>query len=119
MLYLYAMNAPTPPTSAALLKKIAEIQQMERGSISVLRKTPDGPFYNHQTWENGRKVSRYVPRDQIPALQEANHGYHQFQQLTQEYADPIIHKTRTERAAQIKRDLLLKSSSPKTPKSRN
>ena len=119
MLYLYAMNASTPPISAALLKKIAEIQQMERGSISVLRKTPDGPFYNHQTWENGKNVSRYVPRDQIPALQEAINGYQQFKQLTQEYAEQIIQKTRTERAAQVKKNLLLKSSSPKTPKSRN
>ena len=108
------MNPPT--LLSALLQQIARIQQMERGTLSVLRTTPDGSFYNHQAWENGRNVSRYVPRDQIAALQEAIDGYRQFKQLTQEYAEQIIQKTRTERAAHAKKNRLRKSSSPKRKK---
>jgi hypothetical protein len=90
---------------------------MERGKISVTRQTPEGPLYNHQTWENGKNVSRYVPRGQVAAVQEAIDGYQRFQQLTQEYARQIIHQTRAERAAHIKKKRPRKSSSPRTPKS--
>lgn len=43
---------------------------------------------------NGRNVVRYVPRDQVPALQNALAGYSRFIQLTQAYADQIIEKSR-------------------------
>jgi hypothetical protein len=95
---------PTPTNPNSLLKEIAKIQQMERGKISVIRKTLEGCFYNHQTWENGQNVSRYVPCDQVTALQEAIDGYQQFKQLTEEYAQQIINKTRAERAANIKKN---------------
>jgi len=110
---------PTPAHPNSLLKEIAKIQQMERGKISVIRKTSAGCFYNHQTWENGKNVSRYVPCDQVTALQQAIDGYQQFKQLTEEYAQQIIDKTRAERAANVKKKRRPKSSSPKTPKSNN
>ena len=81
---------PTPTNPNSLLKEIAKIQQMERGKISVIRETSEGCFYNHQTWENGKNVSRYVPCDQVTALQQAINGYQQFKQLTEEYAQHII-----------------------------
>jgi hypothetical protein len=34
---------------------------MERGTLSVIRQGPAGPYYNHQCYEEGRHVSRYVP----------------------------------------------------------
>ena len=95
---------PTPTNPNSLLKEIAKIQQMERGKISVIRETAEGCFYNHQTWENGKNVSRYVPCDQVTALQQAINGYQQFKQLTEEYAQQIIDKTRAERAANIKKN---------------
>ena len=95
---------PTPANPNSLLKEIAKIQQMERGTISVLRKTPAGCFYNHQTWENGKNVCRYVPCDQVTALQQAIDGYQQFKQLTEKYAQQIIDKTRAERAANVKKN---------------
>ena len=95
---------PTPAYPNSLLKEIAKIQQMERGKISVIRKTSEGCFYNHQTWENGKNVSRYVPCDQVTALQQAIDGYQQFKQLTEEYAQQIIDKTRAERAANVKKN---------------
>jgi hypothetical protein len=104
MLYLFLMNTPNSATPASLLKQIAQIQQMERGTISLMRKTPSGEFYNHQTWENGKNKSRYVAREEVPSLQEAINGYHLFKELSEEYAQRVIDKTRAERAARSKKN---------------
>jgi hypothetical protein len=110
------MNAPITPQS--LLQQIAQIQHMERGKLCVLREGPPGPYYNHQTWENGRNVSRYVPQDQVPALQQAIAGYERFQNLTDQYAQIIIQQTRADLAAGLKKKTPRpKSSWPKTKKS--
>jgi hypothetical protein len=113
------MNTPSPSNANAILKQIANIQQMERGKISIIRQTPDGPFYNHQTWEKGRNVSRYLPRDQVSAVQDAINGYQQFKQLAEDYAQHIIEKSRAERGALVKKKCLAKSSSPKMRRSSN
>ncbi len=55
------MNTQTTPQSVL---KSAQIQHMERGKLCILREGPEGPYYNHQSWENGKNVSRYVPQDQ-------------------------------------------------------
>jgi len=67
---------------------------MEHGKLCRMGKGPSGPYYNHQRWENGRNVVRYVPRGQIPALQEALDGYQRFRILARAYADQIIRQTR-------------------------
>ena len=105
----------TPPS---LLQQIAQIQHMERGKLCVLREGPQGPYYNHQTWENGKNVSRYVPQDQVPALQQAIAGYEQFQNLMEQYVQLILQKTRAELATGLKKKIPPPSSSwPKTRKS--
>lgn len=68
---------------------------MERGKLCPM---PGRPFFNHQTWENGRNLVRYVPRDQIESLRKAIDGYRRFQQLIQQYATLIIEKSRQQRA---------------------
>lgn len=88
------MNASSDPK--VLLQQAARIPRLERGKISILRQGPTGPFYNHQCRENGKNVSRYVPRDQVHSVQEAIDGYAQFQQLVQEYVDQVVAKTRAE-----------------------
>jgi len=55
------------PTPQSLLQDIAQIQSLDRGTVSVLRQGPQGPYYNHQCYEKGRNVSRYVPRSRWPA----------------------------------------------------
>jgi hypothetical protein len=82
------------PTPQKLLQQLAGITRMERGTLCRMREGPRGPYFNHQTWENGRNVVRYVPREQVPALQEAIANYRRFQRLTQAYADAIIRQTR-------------------------
>lgn len=81
--------------SEALLKKIARIQQMERGKLCPMQ---SGAYYNHQTWENGKNVVRYVPRDRVANLKKAIAGYQLFLKLSQAYADQIILHTRLDTA---------------------
>lgn len=107
-------------TPQELLNQIAQIQHMERGKLCVLRQGSEGPYYNCQSRENGRNFSRYVPRDQVQLYQEAIQGYQKFQQLTEQYAQQVIKKTRAELAANSKKKNLKsrpKSSWPRTRRS--
>ena len=110
------MNTKSSPQS--VLHDIAQIQHMERGTLSVIRQGPEGPYYNHQCYEGGRNVSRYVPSAQVGQIQEAIEGYHRFQELTQQYAQLVVEKTRAEREAGAKKKTRRPNSSwPKTRKS--
>jgi hypothetical protein len=81
-------------TPRSILQQIARIQDMERGKLCPMR---GGRYFNHQTWENGRNVVRYVTAAQAPALQKSIAGYQRFQKLTQNYVDLIVRKTRQRR----------------------
>jgi hypothetical protein len=82
------------PKPEALLKQIARIQDMERGKLCRMRASPSGVYYNHQTWEQGRNVVRYAPRERVAHLQKAIAGYQQYLKLTKAYADGVIRRTR-------------------------
>src|SRR5271170_8275486 len=72
--YTSSMNTKSSPQS--VLHDLAQIQHMERGALSVIRQGPDGPYYNHQCYEEGKNVSRYVPSSQVDEIKEAIEGYH-------------------------------------------
>jgi len=102
----------------SLLAQIAQIKHMERGKLCVLREGPDGPYYNCQSRENGKNFSRYVPRDKVQAYQEAIDGYHRFCQLTQQYAQSVIQRTRAQWASGSKKKNSPRNSfSPRKPNS--
>ena len=82
------MNSKSTPES--ILQQIARIQRMDQGTVSVIRQGPHGPYYNHQCYENGRNVSRYLPAEQVPALEEAIEGYRRFQELVKQYVQHVI-----------------------------
>ena len=108
----------TPTTPESILQALAQIQRLDRGSVSVLRQGPNGPYYNHQCYENGRNVSRYVPAEQVAELQAAIADYQRFQQLVQQHVELLVQQTRAERAAGSKKKTPpLTSSWPKTRKS--
>ena len=121
--YTTLMNPPITPQS--FLEQILPIQQMEHGSLSIIRQGPNGPYYNLNSWENDKNSCRYVPQDKVPAVQQAINGYHQYQQLTQEYAQQVIEKTRAELAIGVKKKPHhkhkphLQSPWPRKPKSSN
>jgi hypothetical protein len=102
----------------SVLQQIAQIQSMERGKLSVIKQSASGPFYKLQARQNGKNVTRYVPREQVPAVQQALEGYKQFQALTEQYADEVITQTRAAIAAGSKKKPFRPSSSwPKNKKS--
>lgn len=96
-----AMSTPNPLTN--ILQQIAGIQSMERGKLSIIREGAAGPFYKLQAREKGKNVTRYVPREQAPAVQEAIEGYQRFEALTEEYAHHVIADTRAALAAGFKK----------------
>src|SRR5216683_6524689 len=114
--YTTPMNAKSTPQS--VLHELAQIQRLERGTLSVIRQGPEGPYYNHQCYEEGRNVSRYVPSELVGEVREAIQGYHRFQELAQQYAQLVVEKTRAEREAGSKKKAQRQNSSwPKTRKS--
>src|SRR5271157_5928637 len=90
------------PTPESILQQIAHIPRMDQGVVSVIRQGPHGPYYNHQCYEDGKNVSRYVPAEQVPELEEAIEGYRRFQQLVKQYVRLQVEKTRAERNAGLK-----------------
>ena len=81
-----------------LLARMGRIEQMERGKLCRMT---GRPHYNHQTWRNGRNVVRYVPAEQVAALQTAIDGYRLFMKLARQHAEQIIQRTRRERPARL------------------
>ena len=99
----------TKSTPECLLRQIAQIHRMDHGTVSVIRQGPHGPYYNHQCYENGRNVSRYVPAEQVPELEQAIEGYRRFQELVKQYVQLRVEQTRAERQAGSKK----KESAPR------
>jgi hypothetical protein len=86
-------------TPDGLLQQIAGIERMEPGKLCVIGQGKDGPYYNLQCRENGKPVSRYVPRDQVETVQQNTGNYRTFHALVDQYAQEIITRTRAERLA--------------------
>lgn len=106
------------PTPSELLQRIAQIQRMEPGKLCVMREGPEGSYYNLQSWEKGKTVSRYVPRDQVEKVAEHTANYQTFRSLIGQYAQQIIAQTRSERIEGAKKKPRpVGSSWPRTKKS--
>jgi hypothetical protein len=119
-IHILPMN--TPLTPQALLEQILQIQSMEHGSLCVVGQGPNGPYYNLNSWENGKNQCRYLPQDKVSKVQQAIEGYHKFQQLTEQYAQQLIEQTRAELNIGVKkkpqpRSSRLRSASPRNKKS--
>ena len=95
------MNPPLSPQS--LIEQILQIQRMEHGSLSIIGQGANGPYYNLNSWENGKNCCRYLPLDKVPEVQQAIEGYHKYQQLTEQYAKQVIEQTRTQLNIDIKK----------------
>ena len=99
-------------TPQDLLKDIAAIRTMERGTLCRMGA---GPYFNHQTWQKGRNCVRYVPATERAALRKDIAGYRRFLALTQQYADLIVQRTRAERLVGHR----LATSAPRLAKRKN
>ncbi len=107
------------PDKHEILQQISAIAAMERGKLSAYsfkdRSGHAGPYHKLQHWQAGKNRTRYVPADDLPAVEAALAGYAQYEQLTRQYADLVIAETR-ENIALKKKKPRPKSSSPKTRK---
>jgi len=72
---------------------MGRIERMERGTICPMAGRPQ---YNHQTWRDGRNVTRYVRPKDAADLRRAIRGYALFRRLAEQYADEVIRRTRAE-----------------------
>src|SRR5258707_12016481 len=106
-----------------ILQQIAAISCMERGKLSTSsfkeRSGLAGPYHNLQWGQAGKNHPRYVPAQDLPAVQAARAGYAQSQRLTEEYASLVIAQTRQAMADSKKNKSHRRSSSPKKKKSNN
>lgn len=85
----------TTKKATALLEEMRSIERMERGKVCRMR---GRAHFNHQTWQDGRNLVRYVKREEVEDLQTAIDGYARFNALAQRYADEIIRLTRRDHA---------------------
>jgi hypothetical protein len=102
--------------------QMAEITRMERGRLSVIRTGSDGqPYFNLQHRESGRNVTEYIPRDQVPVVQQHLAAGERFQQLVDEHLAEIVETSRQERKADLKkkRQTPRATPSPKKKKSKD
>lgn len=95
----------------ALLERMARIQRMEKGKVCPMA---GRPHFNHQTWQNGRNVVRYVPASQVASLQQAIEGYRLFMKLANQYADQVIQRTRKKNPPVAQNPEKLKNKPPFT-----
>ena len=106
-----------------LLQQIAAIPDMERGKLSAYffreRSGVAGPYHKLQHWQDGKNHTRYVPADELPAVEAALAGYAQYQRLTEEYANLVIAQTRQAITGLKKKKSRKRSSWPKMRKSNN
>lgn len=96
-------------TPKSILQQIARIQELERGKLCPMR---GGRYFNHQTWENGRNVVRYVPAADVPTLQKSIAGYQRFLKLTQKYVTLVVLRTRQRRLKTAKKTAPARSRPP-------
>lgn len=80
-----------------ILQEMNAITRMERGKLCTQSRGAGAPaFHKLQCWHEGKNHTRYVPAQEVAALQEALAGHERFQRLAQEFADLTIAMTRHE-----------------------
>src|ERR1700739_2991299 len=101
----------------SLLQQAAQIRRMEPGKLCVIREGADGPYYNLQCRQEGKTVTRYVPREQAAVVAENTANYTRFEQLVGQYVRLVAEESRAERQAGLKKKPSPQSSWPKKKKS--
>lgn len=84
-----------------ILQQMEQIDHMELGSLQAetrpsLRQPnqPQGPYFKHQIWEQGRNVTRRIPPDKAPSLAKAIEGRKEFEKLAGQFVHATVAMTR-------------------------
>jgi len=78
-----------------LLIQMSEITNMERGKVCRMKGRKG---FNHQTWQKGRNVVKYIHSEDISDIEQDIKQYNRFMDLVAKYADEIIKQSRKERS---------------------
>ena len=88
---------------AQILQQMEQVQTMERGSLQEETRPskhdpdhPNGPYFKHQVWEDGKNKTRRVPPDEAGRLAQAIEGRKQFEALAEQFVETTIAMTRAE-----------------------
>jgi hypothetical protein len=84
-----------------ILQQMEQIDHMEHGSLQTETRPsprhpnqPQGPYFKHQIWEEGRNVSRRIPSEKAPALAKAIEGRKKFEKLAGQFVEATVAMTR-------------------------
>ena len=99
------MNTPHTTSSdpARLLRQIAQLGPMEKGTRSVIRQAANGPSCNFQCWKAGRNRSEYIPAEQVPQVRQHIETHDRFEQWVEEYVQEVSAHSRRQRLQDTKR----------------
>jgi hypothetical protein len=90
-----------------LLQEMAQIQSMEKGTLTEeYRERLDpgggtirlGPYFKHQVWQEGANRSRRVPSDEVSALRQDLMNHARFGELADSYVELTVAETRAKRS---------------------
>lgn len=88
---------------------MAQIQFMERGKLSSYRRAGRSKeadtYFRLQIWQEGKNHSRHVRPEELPALQAALEGYARYCQLSEQYVECIVDRTRARQQEGIKKKI--------------
>jgi hypothetical protein len=108
-----------------LFQKMAEIDQMEYGSVKAEYRTgadadhPLGPYYKYQVWQQGKNHSERLAGPRAEQLRKAVEGRQQFEQLAQEcIALTVEHTRQNQTATQAKKNSRRRSGRKPPPNSK-
>jgi len=106
-----------------LLQKMAQIDQMEYGSLKAEYRTgadadhPLGPYFKYQVWREGKNHSERVAGPRAEQLRQAVEGRQQFEQLAQECIELTVEHTRqAQRTSEAKKNSRRRSARKPPPK---
>lgn len=99
----------TSSSPAELLAQMARIQSMERGKLSSYqragRSKGNDTYHRLQSWKDGKNHSRHVRPEELPALREALDGFAHFQDLSEQYVESVVARTRARMEDGIKKKI--------------
>jgi hypothetical protein len=108
-----------------ILQKMAQIDQMEYGSLKAEYRPgakpdhPLGPYYKYQVWRQGKNHSERVAGPRAEQLRQAVEGRQQFEHLAQECIDLTVQHTRqTWAPTDVKKNSRRRSTRKPPPKSK-
>jgi hypothetical protein len=82
-----------------ILQQMNTLTRMERGKLCCQSRGAGArPFFKLQCWHQGKNHTRYVPTDEVPAVQEALANQQRFQQLAEQFVSLTVAHTRQDAA---------------------